>query len=152
MMMVVAEMALALHLFQRYLPFSQCVKSFFFVLVCGRSLWQNLPMLAFRLCSAFLLALACGFVCIHQTQAQSESYAERAAHSASNNKHHTPLDINHATFAELMSLPGITEVWAKRIVRFRPYRTKQDLLEHGIVPVRVYNQIHDSVIAHRNSQ
>ena len=37
-----------------------------------------------------------------------------------------------------------------RIVRFRPYRTKQDLLEHGVVTSQVYDRIKDYVIAHRD--
>jgi DNA uptake protein ComE-like DNA-binding protein len=110
-------------------------------------------MLKLRLSSALLVAIGCCLLTSAQTQAQSESYAERAAHSSSTTaRHAAPLDINHATVDELMTIPGITQVWAKRIIRYRPYRTKQDLLDHGIVPVGVYNQIHDLVIAHRNSQ
>ncbi len=105
-----------------------------------------------RLSSALFLLLGCGFVSFNQTHAQSGGYAERYTHSAATAKHQAPLDINHATFDQLMTLPGITEVWAKRIVRYRPYRTKLDLLDRGIVPAGVYNQIHDAVIAHRNSR
>jgi hypothetical protein len=43
----------------------------------------------------------------------------------------------------------MTPSWAARIVRFRPYRTKLDLLEQGVVPQEVYQRIHDYVIAHR---
>lgn len=61
-------------------------------------------------------------------------------------------DINHATVAQLMKVPGMTAAWAGRIVRFRPYRTKLDLLEKGIVPQDVYDRIKDFVIAHRDKQ
>lgn len=59
------------------------------------------------------------------------------------------MDINHATIDQLMQVPGITRVWAERIVRFRPFQTKRDLIEKGIVPGSVYSRIKDSVIAHR---
>jgi len=62
------------------------------------------------------------------------------------------VDINHASIAELLKVPGMTPSWAGRIVRFRPYRTKQDLLEMGVVNSKVYDRIKDFVIAHRDKQ
>jgi DNA uptake protein ComE-like DNA-binding protein len=59
------------------------------------------------------------------------------------------IDINHASVSELLKVPGITSSWAGRIVRFRPYRTKADLLDRGIVTAAVYDRIKDYVIAHR---
>ncbi len=62
------------------------------------------------------------------------------------------IDINHATLDELLKVPGMTRSWAGRIVRYRPYYTKRDLLEHGVVSSQVYDRIKDYVIAHRNKQ
>lgn len=62
------------------------------------------------------------------------------------------VDINHASVDELLKVPGMTPSWAGRIVRFRPYRTKQDLVEHGVVTSQVYDRIKDYVIAHREAQ
>jgi competence protein ComEA len=59
------------------------------------------------------------------------------------------VDINHASVDELLRVPGMTKSWAGRIVRFRPYRSKQDLVEHGVLPSDVYDRIKDYVIAHR---
>jgi DNA uptake protein ComE-like DNA-binding protein len=59
------------------------------------------------------------------------------------------VDINLASLDELMKVPGMTRSWAGRIVRFRPYRSKQDLLDKGIVSGEVYNRIKDYIIAHR---
>lgn len=59
------------------------------------------------------------------------------------------VDINHASVAELMKVPGMTATWAGRIVRFRPYRAKTDLLDRGVLPGAVYDRIKDFVIAHR---
>ena len=62
------------------------------------------------------------------------------------------IDINHANVDELLKVPGMTRSWAGRIVRFRPYRTKQDLLERGVVSSEVYDRIKDYVIAHQKVQ
>jgi competence protein ComEA len=62
------------------------------------------------------------------------------------------VDINHASMEELLKVPGMTSTWAGRIVRFRPYRTKADLLEHGVLPGDVYDRIKDAIIAHRDEQ
>lgn len=62
------------------------------------------------------------------------------------------VDINHATADELMKVPGMTRTWAGRIVRFRPYRSKLDLIDRGVVTSRVYDRIKDYVIAHRPGQ
>jgi DNA uptake protein ComE-like DNA-binding protein len=60
------------------------------------------------------------------------------------------VDINHASVEELLKVPGMTSSWAGRIVRFRPYRTKQDLLDRGVLSSSVYDRIKDYVIAHRD--
>lgn len=60
------------------------------------------------------------------------------------------VDLNHATLLQLMKVPGMTRTWAERIIRFRPYRSKQDLIEEGILPGDIYRRISDFVIAHRD--
>jgi len=62
------------------------------------------------------------------------------------------VDINHANVEELLKVPGLTPSWAGRIVRFRPYRTKQDLLDRGVLPSEIYDRIKDYVVAHRDRQ
>ena len=62
------------------------------------------------------------------------------------------VDINHASMGELLKVPGMTASWAGRIVRFRPYRTKLDLLDRGVLSDEVYDRIKDCVIAHRDKQ
>jgi len=76
---------------------------------------------------------------------------------ASDSQHSAPpaeqrVDINHATLEELLKVPGMTRSWAGRIVRFRPYRSKQDLLDRGVVSGEVYDRIKDYIIAHREKQ
>jgi DNA uptake protein ComE-like DNA-binding protein len=62
----------------------------------------------------------------------------------------TRTDINHASIEELLKVPGMTPSWAGRIVRYRPYRAKTDLLENGVVTSAVYSRIKDFIIAHRD--
>jgi DNA uptake protein ComE-like DNA-binding protein len=60
------------------------------------------------------------------------------------------VDINHAGVDELLKVPGLSRVWAARIVRFRPYRTKEDLTDKGVLPGAVYDRIKDFIIAHHD--
>jgi DNA uptake protein ComE-like DNA-binding protein len=62
------------------------------------------------------------------------------------------VDINHASVDELMKVPGMTRTWAGRIARYRPYPSKRDLLDRGVVSSAVYDRIKDYVIAHRDKQ
>ena len=48
-----------------------------------------------------------------------------------------------------MKVPGMTRTWAARIIRFRPYRAKNELLDRGIVTGEVYARIKNYIIAHR---
>jgi hypothetical protein len=59
------------------------------------------------------------------------------------------VDLNRATLTELMQVKGMTPTWAARIVRFRPYRTKQDLVQEGVVTPEVYQRIRNGIVAHR---
>lgn len=62
------------------------------------------------------------------------------------------VDINHASLGALIKLPGITPVWARRIVRFRPYYAKNALLNRGVLPSSVYDRIKNYIIAHREKK
>jgi competence protein ComEA len=62
------------------------------------------------------------------------------------------VDLNHATMDDLLKVQGLTRTWAERIVRFRPYRTRLDLLQEGILPPDVYSRIKDAVIVHREKK
>ena len=62
------------------------------------------------------------------------------------------VDINHATVEELLQIPAMTRSWAGRIVRFRPYHSKTDLLNQGVVTTQIYERIKDYVIAHREKE
>ncbi len=57
------------------------------------------------------------------------------------------LDINTASVQELSALSGIGEVRASAIVKGRPYKGKDELVERKIIPESVYNKIKDKIIA-----
>jgi DNA uptake protein ComE-like DNA-binding protein len=53
--------------------------------------------------------------------------------------------MNHASKAQLTSLPGIDDAAADRIIGGRPYASEHELLERRIVSRDEYNKIADSV-------
>ena len=60
------------------------------------------------------------------------------------------VDLNSASMEELLQVPGMTRTWASRIVHFRPYHAKNELLDRGIVTSEVYSRIKEYIVAHRN--
>jgi competence protein ComEA len=58
-----------------------------------------------------------------------------------------PLDVNHATKAQLESLPGISAAAADRIIANRPYAKRDDLLSRGILTRREYERISEQLTA-----
>ena len=101
--------------------------------------------------SALAVAILC--VCL----AGMAQYQDRDSRGIPKTSEEAPppenrIDINHASVDELLKAPGMTRSWAGRIVRFRPYRSKQDLVERGVLTSQVYVRIKDYVIAHREKQ
>lgn len=58
-----------------------------------------------------------------------------------------PMDINSATAKQLATLDGIGDVRSKAIVKGRPYKGKDELVEKKIIPQDVYDKIKDKIIA-----
>ncbi|MFZ6846350.1 ComEA family DNA-binding protein [Undibacterium sp. RuTC16W] len=57
------------------------------------------------------------------------------------------LDLNSATKKELSELPKIGDARSDAIIKGRPYKGKDDLLNKKIIPEDAYNSIKDLVIA-----
>jgi competence protein ComEA len=57
------------------------------------------------------------------------------------------LDINSATPAELGALPGIGKVYSAAIIKGRPYRAKNELVDKKVIPPATYAGIKDKIIA-----
>jgi competence protein ComEA len=57
------------------------------------------------------------------------------------------LDINSASQAQLEALNGVGPVRAAAIIKGRPYKGKDELVDKKIVPANVYANIKDKIIA-----
>ena len=66
---------------------------------------------------------------------------------AADKKAEAQLDINTASREDLMKLKGIGDARADAIIKGRPYKAKNELVDKKIVPENVYNDIKDKIIA-----
>ncbi len=56
-----------------------------------------------------------------------------------------PLDLNSASKTQLLSLPGMTDDAADRIIASRPYSNTHELLDKRIISREEFNNIADSI-------
>lgn len=57
------------------------------------------------------------------------------------------IDINAATEAQLKTLAGIGDAYAKKIIAGRPYAKKDQLKTKNIIPAATYDKIQDKIVA-----
>ena len=109
--------------------------------------------------SAVLLFLAAG--CTSQNPSPDE-VRERTAQATSDIKRDAqalaqgvkegwnrdkPLDLNHASKDQLLSLPGMSSEAADRVIADRPYSSAHELVSRRVIPEQEYAKIKDQVTA-----
>ncbi len=73
--------------------------------------------------------------------------APAASRAASAAVAHKLVDINHASRAQLKTLPGIGDAEAERIVAGRPYLSKAELVTRQVLPAGVYQALRHRMVA-----
>jgi len=113
----------------------------------------------FTLASLTAAALAFGLLASTPSMAQStQPAAPNSTKMAPSNKMMAPaeskmapkadlLDINSATAEQLDALPGVGKAYSAAIIKARPYKGKDELVQKKIIPQKTYDGIKDKIIA-----
>ena len=91
-----------------------------------------------------------------KTEAKKDTGMAKADAKADAKKDAAPakgdlMDINSASEKELATLKGIGDARAKAIVKGRPYKGKDELVQKKIIPEAVYADIKDQIIAKQDT-
>jgi competence protein ComEA len=96
---------------------------------------------------ALLLAAAFAASVVVAGAADDKGADKNPAADAKASKAEEKLDINTASDKDLAKLPGIGEARAAAVIKGRPYKGKDELVDRKILPKSVYDKIKDRIIA-----
>jgi len=80
-----------------------------------------------------------------QAVASQDKAARAQAKAAEDKAYAKAVELNGATRAQLMTLPGITGAYADQIIKGRPYNSKADLVSKHVIPADLYPGLHSLV-------
>jgi DNA uptake protein ComE-like DNA-binding protein len=101
-----------------------------------------------RILIALAVVLALTLTCGAQTPKKGDiKKGADIAHKTAEKKTAGLIDINSATADQLKAIPGIGDAYSAKIIKGRPYKAKNELVQKGILPQHVYDKIKDQIIA-----
>jgi competence protein ComEA len=105
----------------------------------------------FTLASLAATALTLGLLAATPVMAQATQPAAKSDSKMAPAPKVELLDINSATADQLDALPGIGKAYSAAIIKGRPYKGKDDLVQKKILPEKTYDGIKDKIIAKQKS-